>query len=51
MTELSIEGGRALIGGEFLETSLRVAGRGIAAVGADARAAVALDASPDFSHC
>jgi alpha-D-ribose 1-methylphosphonate 5-triphosphate diphosphatase len=45
VTELSIEGGRALIGGEFLETSLRVAGRGIAAVGSDARAAVALDAS------
>lgn len=45
MTELSIEGGQVLIGGEFLETSLRVAGRSIASVGSDARATVTVDAS------
>jgi alpha-D-ribose 1-methylphosphonate 5-triphosphate diphosphatase len=33
MTGIFIEGGRALLGGEFLETSLRVAGREIAALG------------------
>ncbi|ANW01031.1 alpha-D-ribose 1-methylphosphonate 5-triphosphate diphosphatase [Bradyrhizobium icense] len=35
MTELFIEGGRALLGLEIAETSLRTAGREIAAVGAD----------------
>ncbi|WP_213285333.1 alpha-D-ribose 1-methylphosphonate 5-triphosphate diphosphatase [Bradyrhizobium sp. sGM-13] len=35
MTELFIEGGRALLGHEIVETSLRIAGREIAAVGAD----------------
>ncbi len=35
MTELFIEGGRTLLGLEILEASLRVAGREIAAVGAD----------------
>lgn len=45
MTELSIEGGQVLIGGEFLETSLRVAGRSIASVGSEARATVTVDAS------
>jgi alpha-D-ribose 1-methylphosphonate 5-triphosphate diphosphatase len=45
VTELSIEGGQVLIGGEFLETSLRVAGRSIASVGSDARATVTVDAS------
>ncbi|MDP3692481.1 alpha-D-ribose 1-methylphosphonate 5-triphosphate diphosphatase [Bradyrhizobium sp.] len=35
MTNLSIEGGRALLGGEFHETSLRIAGRDINAVGSD----------------
>ena len=44
MTELSIEGGQVLVGGEFLETPVQVAGRGIAAVGSEARAAVTLDA-------
>jgi hypothetical protein len=28
MTNLSIEGGRALVGGEFVETSLGIAGGG-----------------------
>jgi alpha-D-ribose 1-methylphosphonate 5-triphosphate diphosphatase len=45
VTELSIEDGQVLIGGEFLETSLRVAGRSIASVGSDARATVTVDAS------
>ena len=35
MTDSSIEGGRALLGEEFHETSLRIAGRDISAVGAD----------------
>ncbi|KRR17005.1 alpha-D-ribose 1-methylphosphonate 5-triphosphate diphosphatase [Bradyrhizobium retamae] len=35
MTELFIEGGRALLGHEIVETSLQIAGREIAAVGAD----------------
>ncbi|MFG3591365.1 alpha-D-ribose 1-methylphosphonate 5-triphosphate diphosphatase [Bradyrhizobium sp. RDI18] len=35
MTELFIEGGRTLLGNEIVETSLRIAGREIAAVGAD----------------
>ena len=30
MTDISIEGGRALLGGEFVETSLRIAGGEIA---------------------
>ena len=46
MTDISIEGGRALLGGEFHETSLRIAGRDIAAAGSEpARGAVAIDAS------
>ena len=45
MTELSIENGRTLVGDEIVETSLRIAGREIAAVGADhGRASVHLDA-------
>ena len=35
MTDMFIEGGRALLGHEFQETSLRIAGREIGAVGAD----------------
>jgi len=35
VTELFIDGGRALLGHEILETSLRIAGREIVAVGAD----------------
>ena len=35
MSELYIEGGRALLGHEILEASLRIAGREIAAVGTD----------------
>ena len=35
MTELFIEGGRALLGHEIVETNLRIAGREIAAVGTD----------------
>ena len=35
MTELFIEGGRALLGKEIVETSLRTAGREIVAVGSD----------------
>jgi alpha-D-ribose 1-methylphosphonate 5-triphosphate diphosphatase len=45
VTELSIESGRALTGDEIVETSLRIAGREIGAVGADhGRASVHLDA-------
>lgn len=45
MTELSIQGGRALVGAELVETSLRIAGREIGAVGADhGRASLHLDA-------
>ena len=40
-----IEGGRALLGHEFLETSLRIAGREIVAVGADrGRGSLGIDA-------
>ena len=35
MTELFIEGGRALLGNEIIETSLRIAGCEIVAVGTD----------------
>ena len=35
MTELFIEGGRALLGHEISETTLRIAGREIVAVGTD----------------
>jgi len=35
VTDMFIEGGRTLLGHEFQETSLRIAGREIAAVGAD----------------
>jgi len=44
--EISIEGGQALLGGDFLETSLRIAGRDIAAIGSEqARGGLAIDAS------
>src|SRR5262249_17937975 len=44
-TEIFIEGGRALLGNEFTETSLRTAGRDISAVGADrAGGSLAIDA-------
>jgi alpha-D-ribose 1-methylphosphonate 5-triphosphate diphosphatase len=43
--EISIEGGRALLGADFLETSLRIAGRDIAAIGSEqVRGAIAIDA-------
>jgi len=43
--DISIEGGRALLGGGFLETRLRTAGPEIGAVGSDrARGALSLDA-------
>jgi alpha-D-ribose 1-methylphosphonate 5-triphosphate diphosphatase len=43
--EISIEGGRALLGAEFLETSLWIAGRDIAAIGSERiRSAIAIDA-------
>ena len=46
MTNLSIEGGQALVGGEFVETSLRIAGRDIVAVDAAAeRGSAGIDAS------
>ena len=45
MTDILIEGGRALIDGEFVETSLRVAERDIDTVGSDAaRASLHIDA-------
>ena len=45
VTDISIEGGRALLGGEILETSLRTAGPEIGAVGSDhGRGALSLDA-------
>jgi alpha-D-ribose 1-methylphosphonate 5-triphosphate diphosphatase len=45
VTDISIEGGRALLGGEILETSLRTAGREIGAVGSDdGRGSLSLDA-------
>jgi alpha-D-ribose 1-methylphosphonate 5-triphosphate diphosphatase len=45
VTELSIQGGRTLVGDEIVETSLRIAGREIGAVGTDhGRASVHLDA-------
>jgi alpha-D-ribose 1-methylphosphonate 5-triphosphate diphosphatase len=45
VTDIFIEGGRALVGGEIVEASLRVAGREISAVGSDqGRAAVHIDA-------
>jgi alpha-D-ribose 1-methylphosphonate 5-triphosphate diphosphatase len=46
MTNLSIEGGRALAGEEFHETSLRIAGRDISAVGSEhGHGSVGIDAS------
>lgn len=46
MTEISIKGGRTLLGGEFHETSLRIAGREIIAVGMEReRASFGIDAS------
>jgi alpha-D-ribose 1-methylphosphonate 5-triphosphate diphosphatase len=46
VTDMFIEGGRALLGHEFQETSLRIAGREIAAVGADhGRGSLSIDAS------
>jgi alpha-D-ribose 1-methylphosphonate 5-triphosphate diphosphatase len=45
VTDISIRGGRALLGSEFHETSLRVAGREIVAVGSDQeRGAFGIDA-------
>ena len=45
MTEIAIEGGRALIGGEIVETSLRISGGAISAVGSRReRGAFGLDA-------
>jgi alpha-D-ribose 1-methylphosphonate 5-triphosphate diphosphatase len=45
VTDISIEGGRALLGGEILETSLQTAGREISAVGSDhGRGSLSLDA-------
>ena len=46
VTDILIEGGRALLGNEITETSLRTAGREISAVGADhGRGSLAIDAS------
>ena len=46
MTNLSIEGGQTLVGAEFHETSLRIAGRDISAVGSDhGHGALGIDAS------
>jgi len=46
MTNLSIEGGQALVAGEFVETSFRIAGRDIAAVDSAAeRSTTGVDAS------
>jgi alpha-D-ribose 1-methylphosphonate 5-triphosphate diphosphatase len=46
VTNISIEGGRVLVGGETLETTLQVAGGKIVAVGSDhRRGSVAIDAS------
>ncbi len=45
MTEIAIEGGRALLGGEIVETSLRISGGAISAVGSRReRGAFGLDA-------
>ncbi|MET3838164.1 alpha-D-ribose 1-methylphosphonate 5-triphosphate diphosphatase [Bradyrhizobium sp. OAE829] len=45
MTDVFIEGGRALLGHEIHETSLRIAGRDISAIGADqGRASLGIDA-------
>ncbi|HTA99726.1 MAG TPA: alpha-D-ribose 1-methylphosphonate 5-triphosphate diphosphatase [Bradyrhizobium sp.] len=45
MTDISIEGGRALLGGEILETSLQTEGHQISAVGSDhGPGALSLDA-------
>jgi len=45
VTELFIAGGRSLVGNELVETALRIAGREIAAVGAEhGRASLQLDA-------
>ncbi|MFH1341810.1 MAG: alpha-D-ribose 1-methylphosphonate 5-triphosphate diphosphatase [Pseudomonadota bacterium] len=46
MTNLSIDGGRALLGNEFHETSLRIAGREISAVDSDrGHGSIGIDAS------
>jgi alpha-D-ribose 1-methylphosphonate 5-triphosphate diphosphatase len=46
MTNLSIDGGRALLGNEFHETSLRIAGREISVVGSDhGHGSIGIDAS------
>ncbi|MFZ2154851.1 MAG: alpha-D-ribose 1-methylphosphonate 5-triphosphate diphosphatase [Bradyrhizobium sp.] len=46
MTNISIEGGRALLGGEFVETTLRISGRDIVALdSAPQRGAFGIDAS------
>ena len=45
MTDIFIEGGRALLGHEFHKSSLRITGREISAVGAEqGRASLAVDA-------
>ena len=45
MTDISIEGGRVLLGDEFAEVSLKVAGREIHTIGSGhGRGAVAIDA-------
>ncbi|WP_454625557.1 alpha-D-ribose 1-methylphosphonate 5-triphosphate diphosphatase [Bradyrhizobium cenepequi] len=46
MTDISIEGGKALVGDQFAETSLRIAGRDIAKLGGDGdgRGAIGIDA-------
>ena len=45
MTNLSIEGGQVLVGGEFVEVSLRIAGRDIVAVDSAERNSAGVDAS------
>ena len=46
MTDIFIEGGRALLGGEFCKTSLKIAGGEIAAVDPDhGRGSIGIDAS------
>ncbi len=46
MTDIFIEGGRALLGGEIVETSLQIADGEISAVGSDhGRGSLGLDAS------
>ncbi len=51
MTDIFIEGGRALLGDEFVETSLRIAGREIAAIGTDNGRSVAAASMPAACWC